>query len=222
MPSAPAPFDSAATPSCSVELPPVPSGGGCKAPVPDCFNKAFPQLGTSVYRDTVGSSEMAFASRYSPSYFSPDAVKATAAAAAATTRPATAPSLVHPTKSPCAAQVGGGSGSRRRRRRAAKGLKKHRSASVKARQTGGGSRRRRRSARARRSARRPQRKARGGGYYLDLSSCPPGGMPSPMGYSDTAPPYFGGKANARGAPCEPRTYAKGNVGLCDSRVHKAS
>ena len=46
-------------------------------------------------------------------------------------------------------------------------------------------------------------------------------MPSPVGYSDTAPPYFGGKANARGAPCEPRTYAKGNVGLCDSRVHKA-
>ena len=58
MPPVPAPFDSAATPSCSVALPPVPSGGGCKAPVPDCFNKAFPHLGTSVYRDTVGSSEM--------------------------------------------------------------------------------------------------------------------------------------------------------------------
>ena len=186
---------------CSIKLPPVPSGGSCQSPRPDCFQKALPQLGTSVYRDTIGSSEMAFASRYCPSYFSSDAVKATAEQFTkniANTPPNFVDSL------PCASQKGGGS----RRKR----LNKKRKSST-----------RRRSLRRRGlklKLRTHRSKRRGGGYYLDLSSCPPGGMPSPVGYDDTNPPYFSGSVNAKGAPCEPRTYSKGNVGLCDSRIYK--
>lgn len=190
------------TSRCNLKLPAVPSGGGCQAPRPDCFQKSLPQLGTSVYRDTIGSSEMAFASRYSPSYFSSDAIKATAENF--TQNIANVPNFVHPSKGPCASQQGGGS----RRKR----LNKKRKSNTRRRSL------RRRGLKLKLRARRSKR--RGGGYYLDLSSCPPGGMPSPMGYDDTAPPYFGRSANAKGAPCEPRTYSKSNAGLCDSRVHK--
>ena len=187
---------------CSLKLPTVPSGGGCQVPRPDCFQKALPQLGTSVYRDTIGSSEMAFASRYSPSYFSSDAVKA--AAENFTQNVTNAPNFVHPSKGPCASQQGGGS----RRKR----LNKKRKSNTRRRSL------RRRGLKLKLRTRRSKR--RGGGYYLDLSSSPHGGRPSTMGYDDTSPPYFGKSANAKGAPCEPRTYSKGNVGLCDSRVHK--
>ena len=58
---------------------------------------------------------------------------------------------------------------------------------------GGGAPRRARRARrsrARSRSRTTTRRtlARGGGYFLDLSSCPPGGMPSPVGYDDRRPP----------------------------------
>ena len=45
---------------------------------------------------------------------------------------------------------------------------------------------------SRRRRRRASRRStkRGGGYFLDLDPCPPGGMPSAIGYSDNRPPLF--------------------------------
>lgn len=51
------------------------------------------------------------------------------------------------------------------------------------------SRRRARSLSRRRRIRRQKRRG-GTGYYLDLSSCPPGGRPSPVKYDSRQPPVF--------------------------------
>lgn len=167
-----APTNHGAASSCAISLPPLPSGGGCKAAVPDCFNKTSQQLGGSLYTDVPTSSETAFYERYG----------ATAKAA---------------------------SGGRRRGKRPRS--RRHHSKRPSSRRS------HRRSAPTTRTGLSRVRRARGGsGYYLDLSSCPPGGSPSRVAYDSKAPPYFGGAAMAKGAPCQPRTYAKGNAGYCNS------
>lgn len=83
--------------------------------------------------------------------------------------------------------IGGGASRRHKRSTRSKRSKRHR------RQTNTRSRtaslRRARSLSRRRRIR--QQKRRGGtGYYLDLSSCPPGGRPSPVKYDSRQPPVF--------------------------------
>ena len=180
----PAPVNDGAANTCSITLPPLPSGDICTAPVPDCFGKAYPQLGSSIYRDSVGTSEDAFAMRYNESFF-------------------------HNNISSTPKNKGGG-----RRCKKSRNTRIRRKARVRGTSIRSGSRRIRTRSRTRAQSRR----RRGGGYYLDLSSCPPGGLPSTIGYNDLTPPYFGNKAIAKGTPCQPRTYTRDNVGYCDQTL----
>jgi hypothetical protein len=74
--------------------------------------------------------------------------------------------------------------------------------------------------RVRQSRRRNRKRNPGGGYYFDLSKeAMIAGLPARVRYNDLAPPYFGGKALAKGAPCQPRTYSRKNVGHCNRTLH---
>lgn len=154
---------------CATPVVPMPTGGHCNAPVPDCHRNAkLPELGNHAYRHTVGTSETAFNDRYDGSWF--------AAKNAASVK-----------------RGGGGSISRSSITRRLRGLRRRvralsqrirrttkRQSSRRARATGGRRRRRRGS------------KRRGGtGYYLDLATCPAGGMPSPVKYDSRSPPVLG-------------------------------
>lgn len=83
--------------------------------------------------------------------------------------------------------IGGGASRRHKRSTRSKRSKRHRRQTNTRSRTS--SRRRARSLSRRRRIR--QQKRRGGtGYYLDLSSCPPGGRPSPVKYDSRQPPVF--------------------------------
>ena len=166
------------TSKCSINLPSLPSGDYCSNPIPDCFNKAYPQLGSSINQKTASMSEDAFAMRYDKSFFS-DTQRA-------------------PAKGGGKRKTRTQSRSRSKTHRAHKSSKRH----------------------VRKSHRRNRKRSRGGGYFFDLSAkAKVGGLPARVRYNDLAPPYFGGKALARGAPCQPRTYSRRNVGHCNRTLY---
>ena len=163
---------------CSIELPKLPSGDYCSSPIPDCFTKAYPQLGSSINQKTASMSEDAFAMRYDKTFFS---------------------------DTPSMSAKGGG-------KRAKRTATRSRSKTTRTRKSS--------KRRVRQSRRRNRKRNRGGGYYFDLSKeARIGGLPARVRYNDLAPPYFSGKALAKGAPCQPRTYSRKNVGHCNRTLH---
>ena len=163
----------------------------CSAAGPDCFGNAAPQLGRHPAPDASG---YAFANRYTSPPNNPARTAPTAAVSASA-------SVTSGGMRRCATARRHGLGNRRKRssmlRR--RNLSRTRGGARGTRGTRGTRRtcstcstRRTCSTCSTRGARRSRRsrRARGGGYYLDLSPCPPGGMPSTVGYSDNRPPLF--------------------------------
>lgn len=164
--------------SCAIPPANIPYGGHCRLPIASCISPTTPQheLGAHTLHGYTGS-EQAFASRYS-------------APAASPVTAVSSPSSPSSRSSPSSTTAGGGRSGRKPTRR---GWGRRSGHSNRNRHARGGTRRAQsRLSRQRRCQRRTHRqKRRGGtGYYLDLTSCPPGGRPSHVQYDSRRPPVF--------------------------------
>ena len=167
--------------------------------VPDCFNNSrLPQLGQHIYRQSQKSSEIAFASRNDPSYFS---------------------KLNTPSSKTIYTSKGGGYNISRRKRAKRKHAKQSMTRNKQVKYI---KRCKSRSYRKQSipKTRKSYKKTSGGGYFFELHERI-GGQPPVQSYQESTPPYFGNKAaRARGVQCEPRTHSTKNVGFCNSQINR--